>query len=150
MYKAHVEPWQMMRAEWVSAPRQWDEPPRDMTLNEWRAANKRYVPLEDQGMLRYPHGISKAERARIDKRYAKNMADLKSSAQEYAELQSNNAVPKVTESRWIKADGIDLESQMAAARVFHKRQVYKAAAEGKPVPPEVLTDYPDLAAKYAK
>lgn len=31
----------------------------------------------------------------------------------------------------------------------HKKAVSKAIAEGKPVPPEVLADYPDLAEKYA-
>lgn len=33
---------------------------------------------------------------------------------------------------------------------YHKDTVVKALREGKPVPPEVLADYPDLAAKYAK
>lgn len=33
---------------------------------------------------------------------------------------------------------------------YHKDTVAKALREGKPVPPEVLADYPDLAAKYAK
>lgn len=31
---------------------------------------------------------------------------------------------------------------------FHERVVESALSEGKPVPPEVLKDYPDLAAKY--
>jgi len=33
---------------------------------------------------------------------------------------------------------------------WHKDSVKKALSEGKPVPPEVLADYPDLAAKYEK
>lgn len=32
----------------------------------------------------------------------------------------------------------------------HRIEIEKALSEGKPVPPEVLADYPDLAAKYAK
>jgi len=33
---------------------------------------------------------------------------------------------------------------------FHKKAVEEALKEGKPVPPEVLRDYPDLAEKYGK
>ena len=34
------------------------------------------------------------------------------------------------------------------ALAYHKRQIEKALQEGKPVPPEVLRDYPDLVKKY--
>lgn len=37
-----------------------------------------------------------------------------------------------------------------AHAIDHKRQVKAALTAGKPVPPEVLADYPDLAAKYQK
>jgi len=33
---------------------------------------------------------------------------------------------------------------------YHKIKIEQALSEGKPVPPEVLADYPDLAAKYTK
>lgn len=33
---------------------------------------------------------------------------------------------------------------------YHKRLVAQALSEGKPVPPEILADYPDLAKKYAQ
>ncbi len=39
----------------------------------------------------------------------------------------------------IRADGV---------RLAHKRDVQRALSAGKPVPPEVLADYPDLAEKY--
>lgn len=144
---AQKEPWQMTRDEWTSSPRKWSDAPRDMTLDEWRAANNRYTPLQDQGMMKYPHGISKAERSRIDKRYARNMADLDASAKEYAKLKADGALPQVQQGRWIKADGLDLPGQTAAARVKHKRDVFAAVKKGKPVPAEVLADYPDLAPK---
>lgn len=35
------------------------------------------------------------------------------------------------------------------AKAFHRRTIENALAEGKPVPPEVLADYPDLAPKAA-
>ncbi len=37
--------------------------------------------------------------------------------------------------------------EVAAKRVEHRRAIAKALSEGKPVPPEVLKDYPDLAPK---
>ena len=39
------------------------------------------------------------------------------------------------------------EGYFAKARQWHKNQVEKALSEGKPVPAEVLADYPDLQAK---
>lgn len=48
------------------------------------------------------------------------------------------------------AEDIGIDPKVAINRPFHELLVRKAIKDRKPVPPEVLADYPDLAAKYGK
>lgn len=142
------EPWQMTRDEWVSQPREMALPPRDMTLNEWRAANGYANPLDNQGRQSFPHGISNAQKRRNDAALAREQASQRAGEIEYEKLRATGQLPKVQDARSIRADGLDSDSQLAAARVYHKRQVAAALNAGESVPPEVLKEYPDLAAKF--
>jgi hypothetical protein len=45
---------------------------------------------------------------------------------------------------------VDIKSLDADTKYIHKQKVEQALRDGKPVPPEVLAEYPDLAAKYAE
>lgn len=55
-------------------------------------------------------------------------------------------VPKGQRSEWVGHSGYI----MAALKTRHEAAIKEALVAGKPVPPEVLAEYPDLAAKYAK
>lgn len=72
-------------------------------------------------------------------------------------LKSFSGSPKQKEYAWGTPERIRLEYGVEARPirkngvpiVEHRGVIEKALAEGKPVPAEVLADYPDLAAKYA-
>lgn len=134
-------PWEMTQAEWLAAPRQWLSQPRRMTVDEWRRYNGYSNPLDDHGDFRHPHGISKAVRRRIDRRLQERLTSMTAGAVEYQRLLAAGRVPMVTEEHEIRADGFDTETQLARARLYHRRQVRHAMKEGQPVPAAVLADY---------
>jgi GNAT superfamily N-acetyltransferase len=49
----------------------------------------------------------------------------------------------------VKAKPEGAEATPAGLGAIHKRNVQRALAEGKPVPPEVLADYPDLEKQFS-
>lgn len=85
---------------------------RPLTLNEFRARMRYRIPLEEHGALRYPHGISKAERRRIDARLKEWQAEYEASADEYEQLKAAGTLPSLTMT--FCADRI-AESQQTAA-----------------------------------
>jgi len=67
---------------------------------------------------------------------------------EFVETEMANRLPEKTTALTLGSRA-DLEGSMWL-KLAHEHSVYRAASEGKPIPPEVLADYPDLAAKYGK
>ena len=61
-----------------------------------------------------------------------------------AAFQKVNEFSKAAHDRGLKP-----KPGVYAANVYHEDQVRKALSEGKPVPAEVLADYPDLAPECA-
>lgn len=78
----------------------------------------------------------------MDARFNERWAKIAAGAEAYEKAKKAGTVPMITEVREIKADGTDFESQLAAARVYHRRSVMRAQREGLPVPQAVLADYP--------
>lgn len=102
--------------------------------------------LADMG-VKLPVGISPeqyvrvhvSERARPDKRIA----------QLARELDNAEAYAQRTDKEKSEPKGVVGTKRFTHEQV-HKKFVESALAAGKPVPPEVLADYPDLAAKHGK
>ena len=136
----------MTKAEWMSAPREFNKPARLMTLEEFRANNGYNNPVDDHGSFRMPHGISKAERRRMNKRFEERTASMVAGAAKYNELLVKNEIPMIVCTVDMRCDGLDLDSTLASARVHHRRSVMRAVHDKKPVPLEVLADYPEFLA----
>ena len=107
--------------EWMSKPRTFSKGKREITLNEFRARNKYDIPLGEHGMLRYPHGISKAERVRIEKRLQEKSINYEKSSKEYEKLKAEGKLPQIEETIEYKGRDEDRESVKAAARLYYKK-----------------------------
>jgi len=89
------------------------------------------------------HEVSATKREAIEARRNGDLYEVRTSKSKKKPAQFNSAEDAV---RHVLNVGVHGES----LRFGHERAVDSALYEGKPVPPEVLADYPDLAKKYAK
>lgn len=115
--------------EWMSKPRTFSKGKREITLNEFRARNKYDIPLDEQGMQKYPHGISKAERARIEKRLQEKNINYEKSSKEYEKLKAEGKLPQIEEIIEYKGKDEDRESVKAAVRLYYKKSNKDAQKE---------------------
>lgn len=136
--------WEMTLSEWMSHPRSWETNPQKMDLSTWRSANGYPNPMEEHGSLRYPHGISKTERRRIEKHLAERFEKMEEGARKYRELDAEGKIPMQTYLVEYNGPEEDRGNIIAMARIRHKRAVKLAVKNGVDVPEKVLADYPDL------
>lgn len=133
------QPWQMTQAEYVS--RGWQKTNRAISFEEW--ANSKGLK---QG-TDYASDVQEADfigntafpqpRTATEKGKQESLARLYQETQKlYAQYQS-----EVPEQGTRIAPN---ETQMRVLRKRHERVIQSAIAAGKPVPAEVLADYPDL------
>jgi len=137
--------WEMTRNEWMSCPREWKHGiPQTIPLNLWRSQNGYANPLDDHGDFKRPHGISKAEKRRIHSRFKQRIDSMLEGSKEYEKLRKEGNLPIVQKTFTMKADGMDQDNVLSAARAYHKRMVKKALYDGCPVPDRVVEDYPQF------
>lgn len=116
---------------------------RPMTLNEWRAQKGYTLPLSDHGDFRKPHGISGAERRRMDARLNAHLNELARSCGEFEALPTPPTVTETIDLGAIQRDSGVRERYLAIARLTHKHAVIKAIEDSEPVRPEVWDRYRD-------
>ena len=85
-----------------------------------------------------------AQKAKANPSIAKE--PWKMTRSEYVKVADNLKRNPVIEKRFKRDYPVEL-TQETADKVYHQYEVEQAISEGKPVPPEVLKDYPDLATK---
>lgn len=138
-----LAPWAMTLAEFVASGPDWVERRPEMTYAAWAAPRGYPCPLEDQGDLRHPHGISKAERRRIGDRAQRRLALLREGQDAYDAAVRSGEIGTI-EIR----EPIDASTTMgqARARVLHRRAIRGALSLGLPVPAAVLADHPGIEA----
>lgn len=101
---------------------------RPPTLDEFRGMKGYRRPLDEHGGLRYPNGISKTERARIQTRLDGWQAEYIASEKEYDELKSKDALPVFFLE--FRAERIPESEQTAAVyRSMWKRSELKRLTE---------------------
>lgn len=111
-----VEPWQMTREEWTHS-HEATKPDNLQTDYSRRSKSEAVAKFNEGERLRY--GVVKY-------------------ASERVEAAIRGEIELSREETEVLMDRIN-------TLVSHKDVVEKALSEGKPVPPEVLADYPDLA-----
>lgn len=126
------EPWQMTQAEFIATEPLRTIEVRPITFEQWAKEKEISIPAVDMGRVfgmamepnktRHKKGQWKAE--------LKRCAQCETLRKQYeAEIKP---VPKKVKANHLQAG------------VLHKRKVRKALSEGKPVPYDVLKDYPSL------
>ncbi len=108
--------------EWLSKPRRFKTPEREMTLDEWRAKNGYPTPL-DEGLdwVRNPKGDTATDLSFKKKRLEARKKSFDESLEEYNKLKQENKIPKISDEVYYRADGNDTDSTVAKATVYYKR-----------------------------
>ena len=123
--KVEKEPWEMTAKEWESA-RENAKPNTAQSRPSKNDASTAARRMSDVERLTYD--VRKADQAAI---------------KEYAAAIKQGRKPSISD-----AEARDIIDRINTP-VFHRDVIEKALKDGKPVPAEVLADYPDLAERYA-
>lgn len=119
------EPWEVRPREWIKGVKAGD--------NEWSAMVDKHFSAIDEFNRDIDTPGTYAEKTMRGSHLAADPFQRKHPEHAYASVRSGLAsdalIPRLSS---------------------HKAMVEQAIKDGKPVPPEVLADYPDLAAKYGK
>lgn len=108
--------------EWLSKPRRFKAPEREMTLDEWRAKNG-YPTVLDEGLdwVRNPKGDTSTDLSFKKAKLKERKKSFDESLEKYKQLKEKGQIPKVSEEIYYRADGNDTDVTIAKATVFYKR-----------------------------
>lgn len=140
---ATKEAWQLTRREYEAkgiAPL----PPGHPMMEEAAIAREELSRAEKE-LFAYTGGSRKISLPDLATRRATLGAALEYQPYTVQTALKSPKVPKVTKDFYWQAKArYEAAGEAVDATVSHERQVRQALAEGKPVPPEVLKDYPEL------
>lgn len=165
------QPWEMTREEWLAnspKPSRGTEPPSVENMVRFLerpdgepgiSTERVYVPrfgtdLDDAAMIVYrneqgkPVGLMEIHNATADSPGILNVAVEPNARRQGVGTQLYDAAADAGYDVLSFANESGYTEDGAA--LMHKWAVGRAIRQGKPVPPEVLADYPDLAAKYGE
>lgn len=123
--------------DWASQVQQWMDPESPgFSVDEWRTSLVPYARDRGYGAIRLADETLLADRSVIS-----NVR--KATVDEVATAGSTRTYPGSRNA------SLFTDKPTGATKEAHEAAIKRALAEGKPVPAEVLADYPDLAAQYA-